>query len=1360
MQGKLFTQDFLREGIQETDAWNRLDPADLAGFRARIEAIFGAFPADSQANEAVTETEIIFPVLEALGWVYLPQQTASGKGRQDVPDVLLFADASAKQAALAERRDEPRYRHGAAIVECKRWQRPLDRGDRTDPLDANAPSNQMLRYLSRAEVASERAIRWGLLTNGRYWRLYFQGARSRSEEFLELDLALLAGMKGLSADLLDPADQDAAHFLTVFYLLFGPAGFVPQPDDPESRAFLDIALAETRRWEARVSQDLGALVFERLFPRLVAAMAQHDPAASRPYVADYLDAVRRAALILLYRLLFVLYAEDRNLLPIRDPRYHHYSLRVIRQKIARHLDANAVFSASAGRCHRSLKDLFQIIGQGDAALGVPPYNGGLFDDRAHALLERLTLPDAVVAELVDGLSRRPVGDERRWINYRDLSVQQLGSIYERLLEYRVVGDGAGQVRVSPTVFARKGSGSYYTHDDLVQLLIRQTVDPLLDERAKAFERQVEALARQRSPKPQRLRDLQDHDPAAAILELKICDPAMGSGHFLVSLVDYLADQILELMADSTARVHWADAAEPYVSPLARRIADIRARILASSQAHGWTVDPAQLDDRHIVRRMILKRVIFGVDKNPMAVELAKVALWLHTFTVGAPLSFLDHHLRAGDALYGERIDKMLDELRAFGALFQLNELARIAVATASMNQIADLTDVDIAEVHQSRHLFEQIDAELAPLRKLLDFWQALRWLPANDPVRQRGWADLASGRFGDVIDVVHAGSVVTGDPASEQARTIRELLRQTRELAGEEGFLSWAIAFPTVWRHLDSGQPQGGFDAIIGNPPWDRMKLQEVEWFAARQPDIAHAVRAADRKRLIGQLEKTGDGLWLEYQQARNRAETAARLARDSGDYPLLSGGDVNLYALFVERAQSLVNDQGIVGLLTPSGIASDKGSSAFFKSIATTGRLAALLDFENRKGFFPDVDSRFKFCALVFGGVKRTFPETRCAFFLHAVAESDDPQRSFALSAEDFAAVNPNTGTAPIFRYRRDAEITRAIYGRCPVLVDRRSEPPRQVWPVRYTTMFHMTNDSHLFKRRDELEAAGFYPVGGHRWRKGKDEYMPLYVGRMIHQYDHRAAGVEVNEASLHNPALSSAVSLQEKQNVTFMPDPQYWVPAKAVDLPETSGWVIGFRDIARATDARTLIAAFLPSAAAGNTLPLLLPLDAARDIDRNFAPLLLANLNALVTDYVARQKVQSTHVNWYILEQIPVIPPHRFEATIGPFKIADFIRSQVLRLSYTAVDMRPFAADLGYEGEPFVWDEDDRRHRLARLDALFFHLYGLDRTDADYILAQFPIVREQDEKEFGRYITRDLILAYMNAVAAGDLETVVEVR
>ncbi len=507
-------------------------------------------------------------------------------------------------------------------------------------------------------------------------------------------------------------------------------------------------------------------------------------------------------------------------------------------------------------------------------------------------------------------------------------------------------------------------------------------------------------------------------------------------------------------------------------------------------------------------------------------------------------------------------------------------------------------------------------------------------------------------------------------------------------------------------------------------------------------------------------MEKTGDGLWLEYQQARNRAETAARIARDSGEYPLLSGGDVNLYALFVERAQSLVHDQGIVGLLTPSGIASDKGSSAFFKSIATTGRLAALLDFENRKGFFPDVDSRFKFCALVFGGAKRTFPQTRCAFFLHAVAELDDPQRSFSLSAADFAAVNPNTGTAPIFRQRRDAEITRAIYGRCPVLVDRRTDPPRPVWPVRYLRMFDMTNDSHRFKRRDELEAAGFYPVGGHRWRKGQEEYVPLYEGKMVQAYDHRAASIVVNPANLHRPAQPEPASLKQHQDVNWLPEPQFWVDLSEVNKKQPNAWALCFKEITAPTNARTMIALIAPGAGFGNKVPLFLPAEGEATNCSAWGPLLLANLNAFAFDFVARQKLHGQTLNLFIIEQLPVIAAECFEKTIGDQTIADFIRAQVLRLTYTAVDMRPFAADLGYEGEPFVWDEDDRRHRLARLDALFFHLYGLDRTDADYILAQFPIVREQDEKQFGRYLTRDLILAYLNAVAAGDLETRVEVR
>lgn len=301
--------------------------------------------------------------------------------------------------------------------------------------------------------------------------------------------------------------------------------------------------------------------------------------------------------------------------------------------------------------------------------------------------------------------------------------------------------------------------------------------------------------------------------------------------------------------------------------------------------------------------------------------------------------------------------------------------------------------------------------------------------------------------------------------------------------------------------------------------------------------------------------------------------------------------GDINLYALFVERVQRLAAAHGIIGLVIPSGIASDKGTSAFFKSVATNGRLKNLFDFENKKVFFPDVDSRFKFCTFIFGGRVRQFAETKCAFFLHAASERNDTERLFTLSAVDFTTVNPNTGTMPIFRFKRDAEITTRIYQQFPILVDRRGDEPKFLWPLRYVRMFDMTNDSHLFKRADELDEDGFYPVGMNVLRRGNEECVPLYVGRMIHQFDHRAASVKVNEENIHNPALSILTNITDKKNVNFLPKPQYWVNANQKRLPLDVTWALGFRDIARSTDARTLIASIIPKAVAGNKLPLLLP-------------------------------------------------------------------------------------------------------------------------------------------------------------------------
>src|SRR3990172_970089 len=708
MNGQLFTQDFLVSGIAQSPVWKSLSDASLDAFVKALRAVYQPFSASRRPNEATTEKEILVKALGQLGWseLALPQVSASGGRREDVPDLLLFPDLRAKTNALKERQDARRYRQGIAVLESKRWLRALDRGDSTDALDPGTPSNQILRYLSAAEIASDRAIRWGILTNGAAWRLYFQGARSRSEDFLEIDVAAALGVPGVQPSLLGRG-EDARHVLKFFFCMFHQAAFLPQSWDGERRSFHQFALAEARHYESLVSQDLGQRVFNAVFPKHGDASANGDPQAKRPFDRAYLEQVREAALILLYRLLFVLYAEDRELLPVRDSRYAGYSLRRLREQIRDQRDKSVEFSSTASRLWDELNTLFRAIADGDRSLALPAYNGGLFEDSRAPLLARVRLPDAKLAPAIDELSRRASETGRAWINYRDLSVQHLGGIYERLLEYRLEESGPRLV-ARPTSFARRGSGSYYTHDDLVKLLIEQAVGPLVAERRGAFEARATALSKRKAVAPHPGREMETLDPASRILELKVCDPAMGSGHFLVALVDELADRILESVSHPpqfVAGKRWAKDA--YVSPVTARIEDIRKRILAAGAAKGWAIDPAQLDDRHVVRRMILKRVIHGVDKNPMAVELAKVALWLHTFTVGAPLSFLDHHLRCGNSLFGFWVRAAMDRLTKWGAQLPISEPMQKTMAQAlAMQKLEHVNDIDIAEVHQSRTLFD------------------------------------------------------------------------------------------------------------------------------------------------------------------------------------------------------------------------------------------------------------------------------------------------------------------------------------------------------------------------------------------------------------------------------------------------------------------------------------------------------------------------------------------------------------------------------------------------------------------------------------------------------------------------------
>ena len=876
------------------------------------------------------------------------------------------------------------------------------------------------------------------------------------------------------------------------------------------------------------------------------------------------------------------------------------------------------------------------------------------------------------------------------------------------------------------------------------------------------------MAEDKRTKGERRAELQKLDPAEAVLDLKVLDPAMGSGHFLVTAVDFLSDYIAELIEYVPAVPEWLDGDEAYASPLLERVHNIRAEVTTRARKKGWRLYENQLTDQAIIRRMVLKRCIYGVDKNSLTVELAKVSLWLHSFTVGVPLSFLDHHLRCGDSLVGLRVTQMLNEVRRLGGTGGGSLAQSAQSATDTMLQIEDISDSDISEVQESAALFQGVEDATANLRSVLDYVSAVRWMTAGMRVRDKtAFEEPIKQTLTDFSQdsyklLAQGPDQFASDKRVETSKTwseFTELWQNAKAIAGEERYLHWEVAFPGVWEQWQDINPSGGFDAVIGNPPWDRIKLQEVEWFANRAEHIALQQTAAARRNAISDLRKNDPDLADDFERAKTRTDQLGKVIRASGDYPLLGRGDINLYSLFVERAMNLIKPDGLVGLLTPSGIFGGKTTAEFFKQVSTSGNVYGLFDFENRKIFFKDVHASFKFCALIFGGSDRVLGETKCAFFLHDTNDINDSDRCFSLTPDDFARVNPNTGNAPVFRTRRDAEITRQIYERHPVLVDRSGQSTKQSYPVRHLRMFDMGTDSDSFRTADSLESAGYYKVSGNRWKRAQEQFVPVYEGKMVQAYDHRASSVEVNPANLMR--LGVAVGSSESQHLDpgWSPDPQFWISEDSLHGIQDLGWLVGFKRITGATNRRTMIAAIIPRSGAGDTLPLFSVQSDGVNQYKQDAPSLLSCLNSYAYDFVARQKTQAQHLDLYIVEQIPVIALDDYSRRFGRKTAREIVQDHVLRLTYTSHDMEPFARDLGYNDPPFKWDPEERRHLRARLDALYFHLYGISNDDAEYILSTFPIVRREDEARFGRYRTSEMVIAYMNALAAGDADVVVSV-
>jgi N-6 DNA Methylase len=549
--------------------------------------------------------------------------------------------------------------------------------------------------------------------------------------------------------------------------------------------------------------------------------------------------------------------------------------------------------------------------------------------------------------------------------------------------------------------------------------------------------------------------------------------------------------------------------------------------------------------------------------------------------------------------------------------------------------------------------------------------------------------------------------------------------------------LDWHKAFP----HIFGGDGLGGFSCVIGNPPWERVKFQHREFFAILDKDITAAVNPDAMRRLAHELEDTNPDLYVLYQAAFARADSMLSYSRDCGHFQLTAKGDINLYMLFAEKARTLVAGDGVVGLLVPSGIATDDTTKEFFSVLMDAKRLVSLYDFENKEGHFEDVHRSFKFTALVFGGENRRTEKADFVFFARGVEDTAEhnKQRHIPLSATDMALLNPNTKTCPIFRTRRDAELTKAIYKRIPILIDANRKHGGNPWGISFLTMFHQSGDSADFVEGLILSQEGL-KLRANIWEGKHKKYLPLYEAKMVQAFDHRAAGIVIEGGNWLRKAQKAEVSLVQHQNPEFVVQPRWWIQEPIVDpkLPKPRPpALVAFKNVTSPTNSRTMIAAFIPTTAVGHSAPLILPGPA---ISPRATACFVANLNAYVYDYIARQKVGGVNFSYFILAQIPTLPPDAYADRCPWSKketLEHWISERVLKLTCTAEDMIPLAQACDFKGSRgdgvHIWKEAERAELRAELDAAYFHLYGVARADAEYMLSTFTNTGLAPEDERG---------------------------
>lgn len=1206
-----------------------------------------------------------------------------------------------------------------------------------------APHSLVQEYLNRTDQV------WGLVTNGTTLRVLRDSTLIRRQAYVEFDLAGIL------------AEQRFLDFAAFYRLLHRTR--LPKGPTDSAECLLEKYYAHSVEQGGRVRDHLRDGV-EECIERLANGFLTHrENDELRRQLSDGQmkpEDLYRELLRLIYRLLFLLVSEDRGLLSPSPIYREYYGVARLR----RMLDRRSAATEHNDLWH-GLRLLWQVFGKEEwaAMLELAPLNGELFSPQT---LDACSISnrDLLGAFWYLAFYQESASATARRVNYAALDVEELGSVYESLLEFHPTVDRNADGRPVFRLISgseRKTTGSYYTPRELVAELVESALVPVmrqrLDEAAKADKREGGTKHQQ-----------------SALLSLRILDPACGSGHMLLAA--------------------------------ARRIGKELARLRSGEE------EPAPERVRETIRDVI-SHCIYGVDKNLLSVDLCRVALWLESHLSGKPLSFLDHRIRPGDSLVGvfdlTTLTSPIPDA-AFRPLAgddkavarQLAERNRTESLGESQAQLPISPDQALAHATKKSQSVDAIpDGATADIQRKKKAYEATR----HDPTWVREWAaaNLWTNAFFARLNEAAVESRTVPTTGAIRAMLAGGVVDARTVAAAETAalgnrFFHWPLEFPEVFAG-------GGFDVILTNPPWERVKLQEQEFFASRDAEIALAPTKAARTELIGRLRENNPDLHDKFTDAVHASEAASLFLRESGRYPLSGRGDINTYAVFTELVGKVLAPKGRAGIIVPVGIATDDTTKHLFGDLVKQNRLVALTGYENEEKIFPAVNNMFRFCSLVIGGAAAASREARLAFFIRRYDQLRDEHRYFSLSASDFTLLSPNTGSCPTFRSSSDAELTKAIYRRVPVLL-REGKADGNPWDIRFSRMFDMANDSHHFRTADQLETEGYRLKGNVFWGS-HDRYLPLYEAKMLHQFDHRFSTYEGAAQGDINSGRLPQTTAAQKASPDFCVQPRYWVRDEVVDsalphypeplyaairthnedsvrsvllfwlagyhlangndvsahevlfqrdrydvarevsraLAEYPGeagarrmqrlfpltqadvatlsdpttppmdaatalvarfspkWLAGWRDITNAANERTTIVSAAPPTAFGHTFPLLF----SRGVPANLRLALVAALNSYVADYCARQKVGGTHVTYGLLNQFAIPSPQNMAAMFLGAPFCDFIITRALELVYTSTDMSPLAQDCGYRGAPYRWDDERRDQIRAEIDAAFMYAY-----------------------------------------------------